>query len=48
MEAQQPGLRSNMIPHGRLMPSRESAISAFHRQVWTAMAGVLGLDLSQS
>ena len=44
MEAQQPGLRSNMIPNGRLMPSRESAISAFHRQVWTAMAEVLGIS----
>ena len=43
MEVQQPGLRSNMIPHGRLMPSRESAISAFHRQVWTAVADVLGI-----
>jgi phenylpropionate dioxygenase-like ring-hydroxylating dioxygenase large terminal subunit len=48
MEAQQPGLRSNMIPHGRLMPSRESAISAFHRQVWTAMAEVLEITPAQA
>jgi len=31
---QQPGLRSRMVAHGRLMPSRESAIIAFHRMVW--------------
>jgi phenylpropionate dioxygenase-like ring-hydroxylating dioxygenase large terminal subunit len=43
MQAQQPGLRSDMIAYGRLMPSRESAIAAFHRQVWTAMADVLGM-----
>jgi hypothetical protein len=46
MQAQQPGLRSDMIPYGRLMHSRESAIAAFHRQVWTSMADVLGLDRS--
>jgi phenylpropionate dioxygenase-like ring-hydroxylating dioxygenase large terminal subunit len=34
---QQPGLRSRMVPHGRLMPSRESAIIAFHRMVWEAI-----------
>lgn len=34
---QQPGLRSKMVPHGRLMPSRESAIIAFHRMVWDAV-----------
>lgn len=44
MEAQQPGLRSNMIPQGRLMPSRESAISAFHRQVWSTIADVLAIE----
>jgi phenylpropionate dioxygenase-like ring-hydroxylating dioxygenase large terminal subunit len=39
---QQPGLRSRMVPHGRLMPSRESAICAFHRMVWDAVRE--GLD----
>lgn len=34
---QQPGLRSRMVPYGRLMPSRESAISHFHRMVWDAV-----------
>ena len=38
---QQPGLRSQMVPHGRLMPSRESAISAFHRMVWDAFRQAL-------
>jgi phenylpropionate dioxygenase-like ring-hydroxylating dioxygenase large terminal subunit len=39
---QQPGLRSRMVPHGRLMPSRESAIIAFHRMVWDAIQEGLG------
>ena len=34
---QQPGLRSRMVEHGRLMPSRESAIISFHRMVWNAV-----------
>jgi phenylpropionate dioxygenase-like ring-hydroxylating dioxygenase large terminal subunit len=38
---QQPGLRSRMVPYGRLMPSRESAISHFHRMVWNAFAEAL-------
>jgi hypothetical protein len=38
---QQPGLRSGMVPHGRLMPSRESAIAYFHRMVWNAMSEAL-------
>lgn len=41
MEAQQPGLRSNLVPNGRLMTSRESAISAFHGLVWRAFAEAL-------
>jgi len=41
MEAQQPGLRSNLVPNGRLMTSRESAISAFHWLVWRAFAEAL-------
>lgn len=44
MEAQQPGLRSNLVPNGRLMPSRESAISAFHHLVWRSFAEALGVD----
>ncbi|HET6171682.1 MAG TPA: aromatic ring-hydroxylating dioxygenase subunit alpha [Gaiellales bacterium] len=38
---QQPGLRSRMVPHGRLMPASESAISRFHRMVWEAMVEAL-------
>ncbi len=34
---QQPGLRSRAVPHGRLMPSRESSILHFHRLVAAAM-----------
>lgn len=34
---QQPGLSSGMVPHGRLMPSRESAILSFHRLVVDSM-----------
>jgi hypothetical protein len=41
VRVQQPGLRSQMVPHGRLMPSRESAISAFHRMVWDAFRQAL-------
>jgi phenylpropionate dioxygenase-like ring-hydroxylating dioxygenase large terminal subunit len=39
--AQQPGLRSRMVPYGRLMPSRESAIAHFHRMVWDAFGSAL-------
>lgn len=38
---QQPGLRSRMVPHGRLMPASESAISHFHRLVWQAFSDAL-------
>jgi phenylpropionate dioxygenase-like ring-hydroxylating dioxygenase large terminal subunit len=38
---QQPGLRSRMVPHGRLMPASESSISHFHRLVWQAMSDAL-------
>ena len=38
---QQPGLSSRMVPYGRLMPSRESAISHFHRIVWEALSSSL-------
>ena len=38
---QQPGLRSRMVPHGRLMPASESAISRFHRLVWNAVSEAL-------
>jgi phenylpropionate dioxygenase-like ring-hydroxylating dioxygenase large terminal subunit len=41
MQAQQPGLRSNLVPKGRLMPSREAPITAFHRLVWDAYAAAL-------
>ena len=41
---QQPGLRSRMVPYGRLMPSRESAISHFHHMVWEAISGALAED----
>lgn len=41
VRVQQPGLRSQMVPYGRLMPSRESAISHFHRLVFEAVAGAL-------
>ncbi len=39
---QQPGLRSKMVPHGRLMPGSESAISRFHRMVWESFKESLG------
>jgi phenylpropionate dioxygenase-like ring-hydroxylating dioxygenase large terminal subunit len=38
---QQPGLRSQMVPHGRLMPASESAIARFHRMVWEAFSEAL-------
>lgn len=38
---QQPGLRSQMVPHGRLMPASESAIARFHRMVWEAFSQAL-------
>ena len=41
---QQPGLRSQMVPNGRLMPASESAISRFHRMVFEAFAEVLNGD----
>jgi phenylpropionate dioxygenase-like ring-hydroxylating dioxygenase large terminal subunit len=43
MQAQQPGLRSDLVPRGRLMPSRESSITAFHRLVWRAYGEALGV-----
>jgi phenylpropionate dioxygenase-like ring-hydroxylating dioxygenase large terminal subunit len=44
VSVQQPGLRSRMVPHGRLMPSRESAICAFHRMVWDAFREALDAE----
>jgi phenylpropionate dioxygenase-like ring-hydroxylating dioxygenase large terminal subunit len=41
---QQPGLRSQMVPNGRLMPASESAISRFHRMVFESFAEVLNGD----
>jgi phenylpropionate dioxygenase-like ring-hydroxylating dioxygenase large terminal subunit len=41
---QQPGLRSQMVPHGRLMPASESAIARFHRMVWEAFSEALDED----
>jgi phenylpropionate dioxygenase-like ring-hydroxylating dioxygenase large terminal subunit len=41
---QQPGLRSQMVPHGRLMPRSESAIARFHRMVWENFAEILDAD----
>ena len=38
---QQPGLRSRMVPHGRLMPGSESSIAHFHRLVWQAISEAL-------
>ena len=34
---QQPNLRSGLVPHGRLMPSSESAIAHFHRLCFEAL-----------
>jgi phenylpropionate dioxygenase-like ring-hydroxylating dioxygenase large terminal subunit len=36
---QQPGLRSNAIPYGRLLPRSESPIAHFHRLVAAALVG---------
>ena len=38
---QQPGLRSQMVPHGRLMPASEPAIARFHRMVWENFSEIL-------
>jgi len=39
--AQQAGLRSNLVPYGRLLPKSESPIRHFHRLVYHALsAGV--------
>jgi phenylpropionate dioxygenase-like ring-hydroxylating dioxygenase large terminal subunit len=40
---QQPGLRSQMVPYGRLMPASESAIARFHRMVWESFSETLGV-----
>jgi phenylpropionate dioxygenase-like ring-hydroxylating dioxygenase large terminal subunit len=39
---QQPGLRSRMVPHGRLMPASESAIARFHQMVWESLREAAG------
>jgi len=39
---QQPGLRSRMVPHGRLMPASESSIAYFHGLVWEALSEAAG------
>jgi phenylpropionate dioxygenase-like ring-hydroxylating dioxygenase large terminal subunit len=41
VRVQQPGLRSRMVPNGRLMPGSESSISSFHRMVFDAFAEAL-------
>ena len=38
VRAQQPGLRSNMVPFGRLLPKSESPIMHFHRLVREALS----------
>jgi len=38
---QQPGLSSQMVPYGRLMPASESAIARFHRMVWESFSEAL-------
>ena len=38
VRVQQPGLRSRMVPHGRLMSFSESSIAYFHRLVWQALS----------
>jgi len=43
VRVQQPGLRSRMVPNGRLMPASESAISRFHRMVWESFKESLGV-----
>ena len=40
---QQPGLRSRMVPNGRLMPASESSIAHFHRLVWKSIAEAVGV-----
>ena len=44
MRLQQPGLRSKMVPEGRLMPASESAIARFHRMVWESFKESLGIE----
>jgi phenylpropionate dioxygenase-like ring-hydroxylating dioxygenase large terminal subunit len=41
---QQPGLRSQMVPHGRLMPASESSISRFHRMVFESFSEAVNGD----
>ena len=41
---QQPGLRSAMVPHGRIMAASESAIARFHQMVWESFREILGED----
>jgi phenylpropionate dioxygenase-like ring-hydroxylating dioxygenase large terminal subunit len=43
VRVQQPGLRSRMVPHGRLMPASESSIAHFHRLVWKSIAEAVGV-----
>ena len=43
VRVQQPGLRSRLVPNGRLMPASESAISRFHRMVWESFKESLGV-----
>jgi phenylpropionate dioxygenase-like ring-hydroxylating dioxygenase large terminal subunit len=43
---QQPGLRSQMVAHGRLMPASESAIARFHRMVWEAFREALAAPVA--
>jgi hypothetical protein len=38
---QQPGLRSNMVPFGRLLPQSESPILHFHKLVRAALAAAV-------
>jgi hypothetical protein len=38
---QQPGLRSQMVPYGRIMSASESAIARFHRMVWESFSEAL-------
>jgi hypothetical protein len=43
VRVQQPGLRSRMVPHGRLMPASESSIAHFHRLVWKSIGEAVGV-----
>jgi phenylpropionate dioxygenase-like ring-hydroxylating dioxygenase large terminal subunit len=43
VRVQQPGLRSRMVPNGRLMPASESSIAHFHRLVWKSIAEAVGV-----